>query len=75
MYRQNCSGPTRVPWGTPDTTGTDDKGFPSIMTHWPLNVRKLSIHDSRHTLIPYCQSFRRRRRCGTLPSSKLEARS
>ena len=75
IYNRNNSGPSTVPWGTPDVTGEDVEYFTSQTTDWERWVRKDSNQQSESNLpwIPSYCNFARSRRWGTL--SKAFAKS
>ena len=43
MYTRNRMGPSTVPCGTPEVTGTDVEVSPSSTTAWVLFLRKSAI--------------------------------
>jgi len=51
IWIKNKSGPRTVPWGTPESTVTDDENSPSTITR-SLFVKNADNHFSKFPSIP-----------------------
>ena len=61
MWTRKSSGPSIVPWGTPDITFVSEEDSPSTTTFISLLHKNDAIHECNLPLIPYdsslCSSF------------------
>ena len=53
IYTRNRMGPSTVPCGTPEVTGTDVEVSPSSTTAWVLLLRKSAIQACVRGSVPY----------------------
>ena len=81
MYRRNRTCPRTVPWGTPETTGSESDDAPSRTTLWELPERKSNIHSrvfplmlaSAHETVLYIKQLFSHRRALVLSLCKCNS--
>ena len=67
MYIKKKSGPSTVPWGTPERTDVGGDSIPSTKTLWFLPIKKDLVQSKGGPLIPLCSNFRRSPSWSRLP--------
>ena len=69
IYVKNMSGPSTVPWGTPESTGTSCDALPSTTIRCVRHVRCVLSHSCASPRTPLASNFLRRWRWGTLSNA------
>ena len=68
-YFKNMKGPSTVPLGTPESTGTSCDALPSTTTRCVRHVRYVLSHSCASPRTPLASKFLRRWRWGTLSNA------